>query len=113
MTGTRGLLRDLRSALIRAAASGMSSDRTEETFEETADRIIVWLMASAPGPDNSGTGWANVRVLFPKTNYASRVQAIVALVDADMSRTAVGLLFNLSRSQVSRIYDTEKKLDPE
>jgi len=111
MTGTPGLLRDLRSALIRAAASGMVSDRNNETFEDIADRVIVWLLTGAPGPDDIGTGWAHVRVLFPKTNYASRIQAIVALVEADMSRAAVGRLFNLSRSQISRIYDAEKNPD--
>ena len=111
MTGTRGLLRDLRRMFLHAAASGVNSDNTGETIEEIADRCLVWLLANAPGPDDSGTGWANVRVLFPKTNYASRVQAIVTLIDSDMSRAAVGRLFNVSRSQISRIYDAEKKHD--
>ena len=111
MTGTRGLLRDLRSALIRAASGGFISDKTEETFEDIADRLIVWLLASAPGPNDSGTGWANVRVLFPKTNYASRARAIVALKDSGMSFGAIGRLFNLDRSQVCRVYHGESGHD--
>ena len=111
MTGTPGLLRDLRGALIRAAASGMVSDRNNETFEDIADRVIVWLLTGAPGPDDTGTGWANVRVLIPKTNYASRARAIVALKHSGMSFGAIGRLFNLDRSWVCRVYHAENGRD--
>jgi Mrp family chromosome partitioning ATPase len=75
---------------------------------DIADRMVVELLTDAPGPQNSGTGWANVRVRYPKTNYASRAHAIVVLIDADMTRSAVARMFNLDRSWVSRIYEREK-----
>ncbi|MCJ2563401.1 MAG: hypothetical protein LN417_04850, partial [Candidatus Thermoplasmatota archaeon] len=110
MTGTRGLLRDLHAMVVNAV---MLADpgHDEDDAIDIADRLIVDLVTDAQGPDEHGTGWANVRVRFPKTNYASRSRAIVALVDADMSFGAVAMLFNLDRSWVCRIYHREKNPD--
>lgn len=108
MTGTPGLLRDLHAMVIKAVNLA-DPGHDEDDAIDIADRMIVEHLTDAPGPRNSGTGWANVRVRYPKTNYASRAQAIVALIDADMSFGAVGKLFNLDRSWVCRLYHREKR----
>jgi len=110
VNGTRGLLRDLHAMAVDAVETARDPAQQDRSPEDVADGAIVILLSGARGPDNSGTGWANVRVRFPKTNYASRARAIVALVDADMSFGAVAKLFNLDRSWVCRIYHREKKL---
>ena len=107
MTGTPGLLRDLHAMVVKAVYLA-DPGHDEDDAIDIADRLIVEHLTDAPGPENSGTGWANVRVRYPKTNYASRARAIVALIDADMTRTAVARMFNLDRSWVSRIYTREK-----
>ena len=107
MTGTPGLLRDLHAMVVKAVNLA-DPGHDEDDAIDIADRLIVEHLTDAPGPENSGTGWANVRVRYPKTNYASRARAIVALVDAGMTRTAVARMFNLDRSWVSRIYARDK-----
>ncbi len=107
MTGTPGLLRDLHAMVVKAVYLA-DPGHDEHDANDIADRMIVEHLTDAPGPENAGTGWANVRVRYPKTNYASRARAIVALVDADMSFGAVGKLFNLDRSWVCRVYHREK-----
>ena len=108
MTGTPGLLRDLHAMVVKAVYLA-DPGHDEHDANDIADRMIVEHLTDAPGPENAGTGWANVRVRYPKTNYASRARAIVALVDADMSFGAVGKLFNLDRSWVCRVYHREKR----
>lgn len=108
MSRTQPLLRDLHTALCQAADMGMHSDNLEQdTLEDIADALLVWFLTDAPGPNDTGTGWANVRVLFPKTNYASRARAIVALKHSGMSFGAIGKLFNLDRSQICKVYHAE------
>jgi hypothetical protein len=107
MTGTPGLLRDLHAMVVKAVnLADPGHDETDAI--DIADRLIVEHLTDARGPRDTGTGWANVRVRYPKTNYASRARAIVALIDANMTRTAVARMFNLDRSWVSRIYEREK-----
>jgi hypothetical protein len=90
-----------------------SDDFGQDTLEDIADALLVWFLTDAPGPRDTGTGWANVRVLFPKTNYASRARAIVALKHSGLSFGAIGKLFNLNRSQTCRVYHAETGRTPD
>ena len=104
MSRTRELLRDLHNGLCQAADKGMHTDNLEQdTLEDIADALLVWFLTDAPGPNDTGTGWANVRVLFPKTNYPSRVLAIQTLVNSGLSHRTVARLFNIDRSTVTKI----------
>lgn len=109
MTGTPGLLRDLHAMVVKAVYLA-DPGHDDHDANDIADRMIVEFLTDAPGPRNTGTGWANVRVRYPKTNYASRARAIAALKDSGMSFGAIGRLFNLDRSWVCRVYHREKKL---
>jgi DNA-binding NarL/FixJ family response regulator len=75
----------------------------EDDAIDIADRMIVEHLTNAPGPDNSGTGWASVRVQYPKTNYPSRVTAIQVLVKSGLSHRTVARLFNIERSTITKI----------
>lgn len=114
MSRTQPLLRDLHTALREAANRGMHADDFgQDALEDIADALLVWFLTDASGPHDTGTGWANVRVLFPKTNYASRARAIVALKDSGLSFGAIGKLFNLDRSQTCRVYHAETGRTPD
>jgi DNA-binding NarL/FixJ family response regulator len=112
MSRTRPLLRDLHKALREAANRGMHADvQNQDALEDIADELLVWLLTDADGPDTSGTGWANVRVLFPKTNYPSRTRAILMLAKSGLSHSAIAIAFNLDRSTITRICGEDRSTD--
>ena len=105
MSRTRELLRDLHGSLCEAAARGRHAGQCDSPTSDSdiADDLIVDFLTDALGPDNSGTGWAAVRVQFPKTNYPSRVLAIQTLVKSGLSHGTVARLFNIERSTVTKL----------